>query len=516
MRFTGPISVLFSGVAIFIQVQAFAVQSVNLAWDASSDKNILGYAVYYGTASRQYTNVVVVGNVTSTTVSGLPENATCYFAVTARDALGLESEFSNEVSWFAPTALEPTVARVTFQTNGFGKISPDLTARDLTLGKSYTVAAIPVSGHVFAGWAGGSTSEVARLTFVMTKGLVLKAWFIPSPFIPIAGSYTGLFYEDDAVRQDRAGLFSISVTTYGTYSGRLQIGGERYSFSGRLGVDCQGTSVIPRNGSNALTLQFHLGSGAQADQVFGEVSGGAWTSPLQGDRAVFNVLTNPAPFAGLYNLILPGQAGDESLPGGDGHGSLRINTAGRVTFSGMLADNSRISQTVQVSKNGHWPMYVPLYRGGGSILSWLTFEDRAKDDIHGLLSWIKGADPTALFYPGGFTNVMNAVGSGYVPPVGDTNSLVSFTNGCLRFCGGELAASFTNAFTLGLKDKVADLCTNKLAMTFSRSNGRFAGRVNNPRTGLSQVFRGAVLQKANIGCGYLLGTNQSSEVILAP
>jgi hypothetical protein len=508
--------VLLSCVGILVEVQAFAVQSVNLAWNASPDRNILGYVVYQGTASRRYTNVVFVGNATNATISGIPDDVTCYFAVTARDAMGLESEFSNEVSWFVPTVLEPTVAKPTLRTNGNGKISPDYSTRDLTVGKSYTIAALPASGHVFAGWGASSTSALARLTFVMSRGLVIEAHFIPSPFIPIKGSYTGLFYEDDAVRQDRSGLFSVSVTTYGTYSGRFQIGAARYSFSGRLGVDCQSGNVMARAGSNSLTLQFRLGTNVGADQVSGYVSDGVWTANLQGDRAVFNSLTNMAPYAGTYNLILPGRDADETLPAGAGYGNLRISTAGRVTFSGMLADNSRISQSVSVSRNGHWPLYASLYAGKGSVLSWLAFENRTNDDINGLLSWIKPADVAAVYYPHGFTNLLSAVGSVYVPPVGDTNSTVSFTNGSLIFCGGELATGFTNAITLGLKDRVTNLGTNKLSMTFSRSSGRFSGRVTEPLTGLSQVFYGAVLQKANVGCGYLRGTNQTGRVLLAP
>ncbi len=71
----------------------------------------------------------------------------------------------------------------------------------------------------------------------------------------------------------------------------------------------------------------------------------------------------------------------------------------------MLADNSRISQTVSLSKNGHWPLYASLYAGKGSVLSWLAFENRTNDDINGLLSWIKLADVTAVYYPHSFTNL---------------------------------------------------------------------------------------------------------------
>jgi hypothetical protein len=69
----------------------------NLAWNASTSANVAGYKLYYGTSSGNYTNNIKVGMVTSYTVSGLAPR-TYYFAVTAYDASGNESGYSNEVS----------------------------------------------------------------------------------------------------------------------------------------------------------------------------------------------------------------------------------------------------------------------------------------------------------------------------------------------------------------------------------------------------------------------------------
>jgi hypothetical protein len=70
---------------------------VPLTWDPSVTENIAGYRVYVGTASRTYSSSNSIGNKTSYTVTGL-SNGTYYFAVTAIDTDGLESDFSNEIS----------------------------------------------------------------------------------------------------------------------------------------------------------------------------------------------------------------------------------------------------------------------------------------------------------------------------------------------------------------------------------------------------------------------------------
>jgi hypothetical protein len=72
---------------------------VTLAWNGSPSPEVTGYRVYYGAASGDYTTSIVVGNVTTNTVSGLASGVTYFFAVTAYDANGVESILSNEISF---------------------------------------------------------------------------------------------------------------------------------------------------------------------------------------------------------------------------------------------------------------------------------------------------------------------------------------------------------------------------------------------------------------------------------
>src|SRR5579859_7291644 len=82
---------------------AFASAStVTLAWDPSTATDIAGYNLYYGAASRVYTNVVAVGNSTNATLSGLNPGTTYYFAATAVDTVGLESQYSAEIVYQVP------------------------------------------------------------------------------------------------------------------------------------------------------------------------------------------------------------------------------------------------------------------------------------------------------------------------------------------------------------------------------------------------------------------------------
>jgi len=92
--------------AFVITVMQDASGSVSISWeppatntDGTPTETLTGYKVFYGPASRQYTNSLPVMNpeLTSVTIEQL-EPATWYFAVKAVNSAGLESDYSSEVS----------------------------------------------------------------------------------------------------------------------------------------------------------------------------------------------------------------------------------------------------------------------------------------------------------------------------------------------------------------------------------------------------------------------------------
>ncbi len=75
--------------------------SVMLAWDKSPDVSVTGYRLYWGVASRTYTNFIALpsASTTNATVSNLARGQRYYFAATALNAVPLESPYSLEVTY---------------------------------------------------------------------------------------------------------------------------------------------------------------------------------------------------------------------------------------------------------------------------------------------------------------------------------------------------------------------------------------------------------------------------------
>ncbi|MEI2725044.1 MAG: hypothetical protein V9H26_16455 [Verrucomicrobiota bacterium] len=75
-------------------------QTVTLAWDASPSPEVTSYRIYFGTNAGNYSFVTNAGLVLTQTVV-VPHSGRWFFAATAVDANGLESDFSNMVQWEA-------------------------------------------------------------------------------------------------------------------------------------------------------------------------------------------------------------------------------------------------------------------------------------------------------------------------------------------------------------------------------------------------------------------------------
>jgi hypothetical protein len=106
-RVTGEVRLLslFVGFGVVVSaLPAIASQSVQLNWSPSASPDVVGYNIYYGATSGDYTNELSVGNTTNVTVSGLSDSTTYYFAAKSINTAGIESAYSVQTSYVVPSA----------------------------------------------------------------------------------------------------------------------------------------------------------------------------------------------------------------------------------------------------------------------------------------------------------------------------------------------------------------------------------------------------------------------------
>lgn len=331
-------------------------------------------------------------------------------------------------------------------------------------------------------------------------------------FTAVKGSYNGLFSDPSSDPQNSSGFCTVTVTDKGRFSGKLIAGAQRLSMIGQFDPNGNAQVTINRRFSNPLAVSLQIDLSGGSDQITGSISDGTWNAAIVADLNTFNV-ANPAPQAGQYTLAIPGGANDGSAPDGDGYATATVARTGKVTLTGSLADGTRISQSASISRDGRWPLYIPLYTGGGSLVSWLNFGN--SPDLAGDVTWIRPGTSGAKYYPGGFTLQLAASGSRYTRP-SSSGTILDLGDAHLVLSGGDLGGEVTDDFTLGPRNRISNLGPGKLSLTFSASNGAFSGKLTDPSTATAATFHGVVLQDQNIGTGYFLGSSQSGQVFLGP
>jgi hypothetical protein len=211
---------------------------------------------------------------------------------------------------------------------------------------------------------------------------------------------------------------------------------------------------------------------------------------------------------------LPGLSDTTAGPSGDSALTITIASAGGVTLSGVMADGTVISQTSQLSQEGYYPLYVPLYAVGanGSVIGWLNFDAVTTNSLgtNSIVTWFNDAGATAL-YASGFTNQSMPIGSLY-----QTNlaNLLTSTTATVIVSGGNLTASLTNTVTISNNVITATPLTNGLSLSLNRSTGAIQGTFVDPDSGHTNLIYGSILQGADACPGFFIGTTEAGEFIL--
>jgi hypothetical protein len=396
-------------------------------------------------------------------------------------------------------------------TSGAGTVTPALNGRLLEVGRTFEVRATPGDGQVFAGWSGGIESTNSTLRFQMRPDLYLQANFIPNPFIPVRGTYRGLFFNPGETRHESSGNFAVTVTRRGAFTARCVGAGKTNLFAGQFDLGGNASRTLRPQKTNELSIELHLDLGGNGDQITGALISPSWRADLFGKQARFNVQTNPAPQSGRHTLTVSGADDSATAPGGNSIGFLVIDRAGTVRFIGALADGTAISQSAVLSGNGDWPFYILLYGGRGSIFGWITIDGGA-NQFESRVNWFRPQTATGR-YSGGFALSLPVFGSRYVPPASGT-SVLNFGDGRVTLGGGELPEVL--AADLVLSKTGFNVASNaaRITLALNVTNGAIRGSFVHPVTKRMTGIKAVVLQSFNEADGFFLGPNQSGNVMV--
>lgn len=335
------------------------------------------------------------------------------------------------------------------------------------------------------------------------------------------GRYLGLVYTPNEDAHAGSTFLDLEVHSGGSVSGRLVMGGKGRRVNGTVLPDGQTTLVLYRGDKN--------GDNSDSGENDWDVKGNAW---LQFDMSGQSGLvwgwllkdpsftfsgelvrygrSRPAPQAGKYTVIIPGAA-DASGPGGSSAVTLDASREGKVKLNMFLADGRQQKQQTGITGVNQLPVFLALYEGDGSLMGqWEIGEDGSH--VTGIAVWTRPGAHAPAAYPDGWVLAAPVKSSRYVAPPKGSN-ILGFSQGTIRFSGGDLTSTLEFAFELsGVK---ASSASSGLSLKFTPSTGLFTGSFAHPSTGKKVPFKGAVLQNENCGYGYFLtAEKQSGQVYL--
>jgi len=437
-------------------------------------------------------------------------------------SVSISNAFGSRTSSNAILTVEPLTTTlkekltITVSPPGSGTVSPNYNGRSLIAAHRYTVTAIGGRGEVFADWSGIAQSQNRTLTFVMpsTSNAVLTANFIPSPFTnAVAGTYSGLFWDPANLSNETAGYFTATISATGAMAGQLRLAGATLPFATNLYPDGSAIVRLKRRSLNSLILTTQVDLAGLAT-LSGSVTdtNGSFHAPLFARRAASSDAHRASGYAGYYTWAMPG------ISDGYSYGTASVASLGAVRLSLFLSDGPSSVASGALSANGQMPLYLSLYGGKGSLLSWLSFTNSAIRLSTNAAYWfrntgVKDAYPT-------LTNL--SIWMGVYPAAHLGTNALNAASVSVQLSGADLKHFVTEHIPLnqnGIGGSFPNLVVtiSDSAGVFTGLNaGIFTGLFKDPTSGDMVRFNGAVLHQLPMGYGFFSGGHLPGAVIIGP
>ncbi len=419
-----------------------------------------------------------------------------------------------------------------------GSITGLLKGAAYQIGNNYTLTAVAKPGFYFDHWSANQgdliNANQPKVSFTMTQGLQLTAWFVANPYLSAAGSYNGLIRATATATNGNTGFITLTITSAGNVGtgsikvdgATLPIGVVSFTSTGDalFGTGKASPSIIKRTGKPDLALRLSVETTPAipgANHLTGTLTNTATgdTSTINADRAYYNGTTlKPTALlnkttSGYYTLIFPASAAPNNgytaaqFPQGDGTAMLTMTTAGVVTAVTTLSDGTAFTASAPLSQANKLPVFAALYTSKGSFSGELTFDTAPADsDITGTnFHWFRPTQTTAqpvytAGWPLGIT--VNAIGAKYDATKNFTTSLGLTSNGKLEFSDGKLTSTITKTnFTISATNVIVKTNTS-YTLVPKQSTGEFSGTFTHNNQTTKPTYKGLLPQKGANAGGY--------------
>jgi hypothetical protein len=339
----------------------------------------------------------------------------------------------------------------------------------------------------------------------------------------ITGTYKGSRGDSYAGMLDAGGgLIKLTLTSTGKFTGTFVLRAKTYRLHGAFDARGDYLSVL---GNPPVRVALHvdpsqIGGNPGEFPLTGSIGGEEFSAyPAAYDR---DRLADPS---GRYTILLrPSDgAGPQSPqpPQGTGYARMTVSSAGDVTISGKLADNTSFSASgpiVAGSIANQFFLYNPtLYRGKGLLAGTLTFENLPDSQCDGSLQWFKPIQKSGGYFKNGFDTDLNLIGARY--PQGGLTLPSPSTPGSVTLSGGSLVAPIAQPVTLlpVRQVRVEGANLEKLKVSLDLPSGLLRGSFLHPATKKTVSFGGVIYQRdPNDQAGGLAAVPGGTSPVSAP
>ena len=311
-------------------------------------------------------------------------------------------------------------------------------------------------------------------------------WLVNPLPVGVVGTFNGLVARNalNASVEGDAGLggsIKVVTTSSGSLSGTLKWGALSYGFKGVLVMpNGEGNPTaevtIPRKSPlEPLELSFTVNALGEDPETSGRLAGSvsADGAPVTVDAWLASTTDLTL---GLYNLALrPSEPLDpEVAPAGFSYATLKVGAKGAVTWTGLLADGTKITGSNTTGPSGQISLYQLLYKNTGSLQVAVTADPA--DGVDGAAEWLKYEQTKTRSYADGFYVESEVTGGLYIPQIISADLTLKARSGGLESTL-EYPAAFDSKNVLIVTDE-----GEKFSLKLNVKTGLITGSFEQPGT----------------------------------